>query len=149
MNVIQQAHEVYGLHSGLIEKPKALARLGVGRELSEHDNKANLFKIGKIYGLRPSNASLTGYPDEIARKTKKDALRSQSSYRSCGNFAELHRDWAIRSHQRRSVAYKATASSKQDAAYAKIKQKWWALDLHSTLSESKIEKARALHYSAD
>lgn len=147
INVIRQAHEVYCLHRELVDKPKALARLGAGRELSEHDNKANLFRIGKIYGLSPSNASLTGYPDEIAKKTKN--MRSEVSrvigraetllsYVEAGRFAVINED---------PLTPKPRFSSKQDAAFAKMEEQWWALDLHSTLSENKIEAARALHYS--
>ena len=149
INVIQQAHEVYCLHRELVEKPKALARLGVGHDLSEHDSKANLFRIGKIYGLSPSNASLTGYPDEIARKTKK--MRSEVSrvlgraqtllsYVEAGRFAVTNDE---------PLTAKPRFSSKQDAAFAEIEDQWWALDLHSTLSENKIASARLLHYTGD
>lgn len=35
----------------LIEKPKALVLLGNGKGDREHNEDANLFRIGKLYGL--------------------------------------------------------------------------------------------------
>lgn len=149
MNVVQQAHEVYCLHRELIEKPKALARLGIGRDLTDHDKKANLFRIGKVYGLSPQNTSLVGMPQDVAARTKK--MRSEVSrvleraetllnYVEAGRFAVIKEDL---------LPVKPRFSSKQDEAHAKLEEKWWSLDLHSTLSESKIEKARELHYRGD
>ncbi len=149
MKVIQQAHEVYCLHRELIEKPRALARLGIGQDLTDHDNKANLFRIGKIYGLSPHNASLAGYADEVAQRTKKmrsevrrviDRALTLLSHVEVGRFAVLYKS---RSPE------KPRFSSKQDAVHAGLEERWWSLDLHSTLSESKIEKARSLHYRGD
>lgn len=147
--VVQQAHEVYCLHRELIEKPKALARLGIGRDLTDHDNKANLFRIGKVYGLSPQNASLAGYADDVAKKTKKmrsevrrvlDRAETLLNYVEAGHFAVINED---------RLPVKPRFSSKQDAVHAKLEEQWWSLDLHSTLSESKIEKARELHYRGD
>jgi hypothetical protein len=149
MKVIQQAHEVYCLHRELIEKPKALARLGLGRDLSEHDGKANLFRIGKVYGLSPQNTSLVGMPQDVDKRTKKmrsevrrviDRAETLLSYVEAGRFAVINDE---RQEQ------KPRFSSKQDAEFAKREAEWWELDLHSTLSESKIEKARELHYRGD
>lgn len=149
MKVIQQAHEVYCLHRELIEKPKALARLGVGKDLTDHDNRANLFRIGRIYGLSPQNGSLAGYPDEVARRTKKmrsevrrviDRALTLLDYVEVGRFAVLHED---------RLPDRPRFSSKQDQVHAGLEERWWSLDLHSTLSESKIERARGLHYRGD
>lgn len=149
MKVIQQAHEVYCLHRELIEKPKALARLGICRDLTEHDSKANLFRIGKVYGLSPQNTSLVGMPQDVDKRTKKmrsevrrviDRAETLLSYVEAGRFAVINED---------RLPEKPRFSTKQDAAHAKLEEQWWSLDLHSTLSESKIEKARELHYRGD
>jgi hypothetical protein len=149
MKVIQQAHEVYCLHRELIQKPKALARLGVSADLTEHDNKANLFRIGKIYGLSPQNVSLVGMPQEVASRTKKmrsevsrviDRAETLLSYVESGRFAVINDD---------RLEHKPRFSSKQDETHRELEAEWWALDLYSTLSESKIQKARELHYRGD
>ncbi len=149
MKVIQQAHEVYCLHRELIEKPKALARLGIGRDLTEHDNKANLFRIGKVYGLSPQNTSLVGMPQDVDKRTKKmrsevrrviDRAETLLSYVEAGRFAVINDE---------RLEKKPRFSSKQDAAHAKLEEQWWKLDLHSTLSENKIKKSLEIHYRGD
>lgn len=149
MNVIQQAHEVYCLHRELIAKPKALAQLGIGKDLTDHDNKANLFRIGKIYGLSPQNASLVGMPQDVAARTKKmrsevrrviDRALTLLSYVEVGRFAVINDE---------PLEPKPCFSSKQDAQHAKLEEQWWSLDLHSTLSERNIERAREIHYRGD
>ena len=37
-------------------------------------------------------------------------------------------------------------STKQEAERRELEEQWWALDLSSSLSENKFEKARRIHY---
>lgn len=146
--VIQPAHEVYCLHRELIEKPKALARLGQTRDTSALQVDANLFRIGKVYGLSPDNADLRGEPEDITRKTvamRREVRRVLDRalilirHVEAGQFPPLN--------SKISAPKKARFTDEQMEEYAAIEHKWWALDLHSTLSERKIDEARRTHYS--
>ncbi len=146
--VIQPAHEVFCLHRELIEKPRALARLGNQRDTGALNREANLFRIGKFYGLSPDNADLRGTPEEISAKTVAmrrevrrvlDRALTLIQHVEAGRFPPLN--------QRANQPTKARFSDAQMKEYAELEPKWWSLDLHSTLSERKIDDARRIHYS--
>jgi hypothetical protein len=150
LTVVGQAHEVYCLHRELIEKPKALARLGKGKALSEHNEDGNLFRIGKLYGLSPQNSELVGTPEVVARKSRNmrsevsrvlARAKSLLSYVEVGRFAVIKED---------PLAVPPRFSSKQEAHHAKLEEQWWELDLTSSLSKKKtVEDARRIHYAGD
>jgi hypothetical protein len=146
--VIQPAHEVFCLHRELIEKPKALARLGNRRDASAHQIDANLFRIGKVYGLSPDNADLRGTPEDITSKTVAmrrevrrvlDRALNLIRHVEAGRFPPLN--------QKATAPTRPRFSDEQMKEYAALEAKWWRLDLHSTLSEDKIDDARRVHYS--
>lgn len=146
--VIQPAHEVYCLHRELIEKPKALARLGNKHDSSALQVDANLFRIGKVYGLSPDNADLRGEPETITRKTVAmrrevrrvlDRALNLIQHVEAGRFPPLN--------QKATKPAKPRFSDAQMKVYAELEPKWWELDLHSSLSERKIDDALRTHYS--
>lgn len=150
LNVIVQAHEVYCLHRELIEKPKALARLGRGKAVSEHNEDGNLFRIGKLYGLSSQNSELVGTPDVIATRARNmrsevsrvlARAKSLLSYVEVGRFAVINQDPLITTPR---------FSSKQAVHHATLEERWWDLDLTSALSKKKtVEDARRIHYAGD
>jgi hypothetical protein len=146
--VIQPAHEVFCLHRELIEKPKALARLGNKKDTSALQADANLFRIGKVYGLSPDNADLRGTSKQITDKTVAmrrevrrvlDRALTLILHVEAGRFPPLN--------QKATPPAKPRFSDSQMKVYAELEPKWWSLDLHSTLSERKIDDARRIHYS--
>jgi hypothetical protein len=146
--VIQPAHEVYCLHRELIEKPKALARLGKQTDTSAIQADANLFRIGKVYGLSPANADLRGDSEVVTAKTvamRREVRRVLD--RALTLIHHVERGEFPPLNKKVTAAKKARFSDRQMKEYAAIEHKWWALDLHSTLIDSKIEKARAIHYT--
>lgn len=148
LNVLKQTHEVHCLHRELIEKPKALAKLGLDNESSEGQTRADLFRIGKLMRLSMSNATL-GADLELNRAKQRD-MRSAVS-RFLGKATDMIGNvehGVFPGYEGVSVP-KPRFSSKQECAHADLEAQWWSLDLFSGLSRVKAEDARRIHYAGD
>ena len=114
----------------------------------EFQERADLFKIGKALGISPSNERLTGTKEEIDRRA--NSMRQMV--------------WV---HMKRAKALIANVehgefpddempeetpgrfSSKQEAEHGELEALWWSLDLSSSISVNRLEKALRLHYEGN
>jgi hypothetical protein len=148
LNVLQKSHEVYCLHRELIAKPAALALSNMSRLDAEFQERADLFKIGKALGISPSNERLSGTNEEIDRRA--NSMRQMV-------WIHMKRAKALIANVEHGVfpddempeTTPVRFSSKQEAEHKDLETRWWSLDLSSSLSESKLEKARRVHYEGN
>jgi hypothetical protein len=148
LNVIKQAHEVYCLHREIVEKPKALARLGLRNDMSTRAEEASLFRIGKIYGLSPQNANLIGEVDVRVRKAnlmRREVRRVLDRAITLIHHVERGRFAPINETPTRHNNSRFT--DEQLDIHQELEHKWWNLDLYSTLSENKIAEIRGIRYA--
>jgi hypothetical protein len=148
LNVLQKSHEVFCLHRELIAKPTALAQSNMTRLDLEFQERANLFKIGKALGISPSNERLTGTKEEIDRRA--NSMRQMV-------WVHMKRAKVLIANVEHGVfpddqmldETPARFSSKQEAEHGELEALWWTLDLSSSLSEKRLEKARRIHYEGN
>jgi hypothetical protein len=145
LHTLKRTHEVYCLHRELIAKPMALNKArGIKRHRADYAKRADLFRIGKLLHLSPSNESLRGTAKEIYAKQNqmrvavsrilKNAQRliTNCEYGQFPSYAEL-----VPQHR---------FSLRQLMSHQELEEAWWALDLTSSLSEVKLSEVRAIHY---
>lgn len=148
MRVLKQLHELHCLHRELITKPKALAALNIGKSSTEYETRADLFRIGKIMRLSPSNERLIGEPEEIQAKLR--AMRSLVSR----NLAKAH---TLIANVERGVfaSYDELPpsvdrfTSHQRKKHEKLEEQWWGINLFSSESRISLEDVKQIPYSGD
>jgi len=148
LNVLKTTHEVYNLHRELIEKPKALANLGLGKEGSNFEVRADLYRIGVLLRLSPSNERLIGDKSEVARRA--NTMRSTVSRflaRASGLISNV--ELGVFPKDERPDKEVVRFSSAQDVRNKELEARWWALDLSSSLSANKVAAARRIQYVGD
>jgi hypothetical protein len=146
MHTLQAMHEVYCLHRELIAKPIALEMLDGNAAENSFAVRADLFRIGKLLRISPSNEQLRGTEIEIRKKQnvmrasvsrylkRADQLISNVEY---GKFP-VFKDVKLPEHR---------FTKKHSQNHLEYEREWWELDLTSTLSVNKVDEARRLHYS--
>lgn len=148
LNVLQKSHEVYCLHRELIAKPTAIAQSNMTRLDSEFQERANLFKIGVALGISPSNDRLSGTKEQIDRRA--NSMRQMV-------WVHMKRAKALIANVEHGVfpddqmpdETPARFSSKQEAEHGELEALWWSLDLSSSISVNRLEKARKTHYEGN
>jgi hypothetical protein len=143
LHTLQKMHEVFTLHRELIDKPRAFKTAGhVGGAVKR---QADLFRIGKLLRVSPSNEQLTGYADEVAKRQN----RMRASVSRLLKRTELLIDNAERgvfpSFKAAEVLDAPRFNARQLAMHKELEPKWWALDLTSALSVGKLEEAKRIH----
>lgn len=140
---LKTMHEVYCLHRELIAKPSLQQP---NHKDSDYATRADLFRIGKLLRISPSNETLRGEPSVIfKRQNRMRASVSRLLKRSellienaeLGSFPTF-----------KPVISEGTRrfSQRQLEMHQELESQWWALDLTSTLSAGKIDDARRIHY---
>lgn len=150
LNVVQEAHEVHCLYRELIDKPEALARLGLNAEPTSHDVEANLFRIGKACGLSPSNSDLRGEVADVVRKAnnmRREVKRVHE--RAINLIGHVERGRFPLLNVTPTALRKPRFTAEQIAAHAELEEKWWSLNLYSSLSENKIATVRGISYATN
>jgi hypothetical protein len=85
LHTLQRLHEVYCLHRELIAKPMALNRThGIKRHRADYAQRADLFRIGKLLRISPSNESLIGTPQQISRVFRRSSAKRTKHLRLRG-----------------------------------------------------------------
>ena len=151
MHILQAMHEAHCLHRELIDKPTALRKLAATNDERKewkirYEQRADLFRIGKLLKISPNNERLIGSEQEI--RTKQNRMRaSVSRYlrraeQLIGN-AEYGRFPVFENPRQVSERF----THHQKLRHVELESEWWSLDLTSALSGNKVDEARRLHYS--
>jgi len=151
MHILQAMHEAHCLHRELIDKPNELRKLaGTKDERKEwkkrYEQRADLFRIGKLLRISPNNEKLIG--DEKTIREKQNRMRaSVSRYlrraQQLISNVEYGRFPVFSTHRKHIERFSKT----QKERHIELEAEWWALDLTSDLSGNTVQDARRLHYS--
>jgi len=148
MRVLKQLHELYCLHRELIAKPKALSVLNKGKSSTEYEIRADLFRIGKIMRLSPSNERLIGEPEEIQAKLR--AMRSLVSRNlaKAQTLIENVEKGIFASYEELPPAEDRFTSA-QKKKQEELEEQWWSVSLFSSDSFISLEDVKRIPYSGD
>ena len=149
LHTLQVMHEVHCLHRELIAKPVALNLLNPKLYERDFERRADLFRIGKLLHISPSNEELGNSAEEIHHRQNR--MRA-----SVGRFVNRAELLIANVEYGRFPVFKPVERSaeprfrdKQLRAHMELEQEWWSVDLTSTLSGSKVIDAKRLHYSEE
>ena len=146
LHTLRKMHEVHSLHRELIEKPAALKVL---KRSQEFERRADLFRIGSLLRVSPSNESLRGDTDEIfKRQNRMRASVSRLLKRTELLIANVE-NGVFPSFKPVVSDGKSRFTSAQLEMHKELEEQWWTLDLTSALSVGKIEEARRIHYQEE
>lgn len=143
LHTLRQVHEVHCLHRELIAKPRALRALNKD---ASFEQRADLFRIGRLLRVSPSNESLRGDPQEITRRQNRMRASVSRLLRRSELLIANVEQGIFPSFQAVDTPQVARFSAAQQETHAELEAKWWALDLTSPLSAGKLELARVIHY---
>ncbi len=143
LHTLQKMHEVFTLHRELIDKPRALKTAGQTGEVVKR--QADLFRIGKLLRVSPSNEQVTGYADEVAkRQNRMRASVSRLLKRTELVVANVERG-EFPNFKSVEMVNEPRFNARQLAMHKELELQWWALDLTSALSAGKLEEAKRIH----
>ena len=146
LHTLRKMHEVHSLHRELIEKPAALKAL---KRSQEFERRADLFRIGSLLRVSPSNESLRGDTEEIfKRQNRMRASVSRLLKRTELLIANVE-NGVFPSFKPVVSDGKSRFTSAHLEMHKELEEQWWTLDLTSALSVGKIEEARRIHYQEE
>ena len=146
LHTLRKMHELHSLHRELVEKPAAQR---TKKKDGAYAKRADLFRIGKLLQISPSNESLRGGVDEIfKRQNRMRASVSRLLKRSELLIANVERG-VFPSFKPFMLADSKRFNARQLEMHKVIEAKWWSLDLTSNLSTGKIDDARRVHYEEE
>lgn len=146
LHTLRMMHEVHSLHRELIDKPAALKAM---KKAAEFDRLADLFRIGALLKVSPSNESLRGDAEEIfKRQNRMRASVSRLLKRMQLLIANVEHG-AFPSFKPVVTGERARFSNAQLEMHQALEEQWWSLDLTSTLSTVRIDDARRIHYEEE
>lgn len=148
ISLLEQNHEEYNLYRELIEKPKALALFGVGKQFSDYDERANLFRIGSLLHRSRSNEKLVGESSVIAKRANAmRAVVSRDIVKTKNYIANVEHGKfpSDETTETRAIRF----SSIQDARHKELEAQWWSLDLSTSRRTWQAEDARRIQYNGD
>lgn len=140
---MQKVHEVHALHRELIEKPKWLRQHQPDMVAAE--TRADLFRIGKLLRLSPSNESLSGEPEIVrARLNRMRVAVSRLLKRSELLIANVE----VGTFPSYKAVELSTArfNARQLEQHKELESKWWQLTLISALSADKLSSVAGIRY---
>ena len=142
-NTLKKIHEVHALHRELIDKPKWLRQHQPDKVGGEA--RADLFRIGKLLRLSPSNESLRGLPNEVrARLNRMRVAVSRLLKRSELLIANVE----VGTFPSYKPVVQATPrfTARQLAQHQELEAKWWEQSLISQLSADKLSDIKGIKY---
>jgi hypothetical protein len=143
-------HEVYCLHRELIEKPAAL-RMLAGTEdqrrewAKKYDQRADLYRIGKLLRISPSNERLIGEANEIRAKQNRMRASVSRFLRRAEQLisnVEYGKFPVFFNHEKSEQRF----TSRQLDRHKELEAEWWSLNLTSALTGNRLEAAKELYY---
>lgn len=140
LHTLQKMHEVWCLHRELIAKPIAL-----GEAEDQYETKADLFRIGKVLRLSPSNELLAEDVD-LNHKRLNIMRATVSRYLNRANLLINNVEQGVFPVFKK-IQKKEIFTNKQRESHAELEKLWWDLDLTSDLSGSKVIDAKRVIYS--
>jgi hypothetical protein len=143
LHTLRQVHEVHSLHRELVAKPRALKDMG---QAQGFEQRADLFRIGRLLRVSPSNESLHGDPQEITRRQNRMRASVSRLLRRSELLIANVEGGTFPSFQAGGTPQRARFTAAQIEAHAELETQWWQLDLTSTLSAGRLEQARKIHY---
>lgn len=143
LHTLRQIYEVHSLHRELVAKPRALRALN---KEAGFEQRADLFRIGTLLRVSPSNESLIGFPDEVAqRKNRMRACVGRMLKRGELLIANVEQG-LFPSFKPAATQDGARFTAAQLEAHAELEARWWTLDLTSSLSAAKLDQVKKTHY---
>lgn len=143
VHTLRKVHEVHALHRELIDKPKWLAQQQPKQIRS--GARADLFRLGTLLRISPSNESLRGEPEEIrARQNRMRVSVSRILKRSEQLIANVEQGTFPSYQPLLNAALRFTA--RQLAQHKELEAKWWELNLISELSAEKLAAVSGVRY---
>ena len=144
LRTLQVMHEVLTLHREMIEKPKLFAQGKIN--LMNAIAKGDLFRIGKLLRISPSNESLHGVPSEVIKQQN----RMRASVGRLLNRGEMLigncEIGIFPSFKSVPLTEQMRFTEKQIRKHEELEIEWWKLDLTSKLSAGKMDAAKRIHY---
>lgn len=142
-NTLKKIHEVHALHRELIDKPKWLRKHQP--DMVDGETRADLFRIGKLLRLSPSNESLRGEPNEVrARLNRMRVAVSRLLKRSELLIANVEVGTFPSYKPVEQTTPRFTA--RQMEQHKELDSKWWQLNLISVLSADKLAGIKGIQY---
>lgn len=146
LHTLKKMYEVQALHRELIGK---LSLREMKKEKIDLVRRADLFRIGKLLRVSPSNETLTG--DAVKNFEKQNRMRASVS-------RLLKRTELLIANVEQGVfpSFKPVKpqeskrfNARQLEMHKGLEAQWWSLDLTSSLSAGKIDDARRVHYEEE
>lgn len=146
VHTLRKMYEVKALHRELIDK---LSIREMNKEKFDLVRRADLFRIGKLLRVSPSNESLRGEVDEIfKRQNRMRASVSRLLKRTELLIANVEQG-VFPSFKPVKPQESKRFNSRQLEMHKELEGQWWSLDLTSSLSAGKIDDARRVHYEEE
>lgn len=143
LHTLKKMHELHSLHRELIDK---LTVLNANQKKKSLVQRADLFRIGKLLRISPSNESLRGEVEEIfKRQNRMRASVSRFLNRADLLISNVERGIFPSFKPVKSVEIKRF-NARQLEMHKELEVQWWLLDLTSSLSAGMIDDARRVHY---
>lgn len=140
---LKKVHEVHALHRELIEKPKWIQQHQPESESGQA--RADLFRIGKLLRLSPSNESLSGEPEIVrARLNRMRVAVSRLLKRSELLIANV--EVGIFPSYKPVELSQPRFTQRQLEQHKELESKWWELNLISELSADKLAGIKGIRY---
>jgi hypothetical protein len=144
LHTLKVMHEVYALHREMVDKPKLFVKGAISH--SNLIEKADLFRIGKLLRISPSNESLIGESSEVIKRQN----RMRASVGRLLNRGELLiancEIGIFPSFKSVPLTEQMRFTERQARKHEELENEWWKLDLTSNLSAGKIAAAKKIHY---
>lgn len=140
-HILKKVHEVYALHRELIEKPKWIKKNNP--KGAKYVEKADLFRIGKLLRLSPSNEY--GEASELATKHNRMRVAVSRNLKNAKLLIKNLESGIFPSYET-NKNYDKRFTSKQSEQHKDLEEKWWNLNLISELSIQKLKEVKAIHY---
>ncbi len=139
--ILKKVHEVYALHRELIEKPKWIKKNNP--KDTKYVEKADLFRIGKLLKLSPSNEY--GKVEELAQKHNRMRVAVSRNLKNARLLIKNLETGIFPSYETSKTTDKRF-TAKQLEQHKLLEEKWWNLNLISELSIEKLKAVKAIHY---
>lgn len=143
MHQLQKVHEVHALHRELIEKPKWQREFAP--DMVAGETRADLFRIGKLLRLSPSNESLSGEPEMVRARLNRMRV-AVSRLLKRGELLIANVEVGIFPSYKPVEQTTPRFTARQLEQHKELESKWWQLSLISALSEDKLSRVAGIRY---